>query len=81
MMADLWLTGGVLVLEVAPDSAAAESGILGGYVITRLGKSAIQDASDLAEAIDRLSPGQSVAVRLIRQGAPFFLAIRVPEVE
>jgi len=81
MMADLGLTGGVLVLEVAPDSAAAESGIVGGDVITRLGKSAIQDASDLAEAIDRLSPGQSVAVRLIRQGAPFFLAIRVPEVE
>jgi len=81
MMADLGLTGGVLVLEVALDSAAAESGIVGGDVITRLGKSAIQDASDLAEAIDRLSPGQSVAVRLIRQGAPFFLAIRVPEVE
>jgi len=28
-----------------------------------------------------LQPGQSVAIRLIRQGAPLFLAIRVPQAE
>lgn len=79
MMAALGLAGGVVVLEVVPDSPAAEAGIVGGDVITRLGKSAIQNSRDMRDAIDRLQPGQSVAVRLIRRGAPLFLAIRVPE--
>jgi serine protease Do len=79
MMAELGLSGGVVVLEVVPGSPAADAGIMGGDLITRLGKSAIRNGRDMREAIDRLQPGQSVAVRLIRRGAPLFLAIRVPE--
>lgn len=78
MMDQLGLSGGVMVLEVQPGSAAAEAGIVGGDVITRLGKSAIQRLDDMEVALSRLQPGQSVAVRLIRRGAPLFLAIRVP---
>lgn len=81
MMAELGLTGGVLVLEVGPDSPAATGGIMGGDVITRLGSSAIQSLQDFEQAAGRLQPGQSVAVRLIRRGAPLFLAIRVPQAE
>ena len=79
MMADLGLSGGVVVLEVMPDSAADEAGILAGDIITRLGKSAVRNTDDLQATINRLQAGQSVAVRLIRRGAPFFLAVRVPE--
>lgn len=78
MMDQLGLSGGVMVLEVQPGSAAAEAGIVGGDVITRLGKSAVQRLEDMEDALARLQPGQSVAVRLIRRGAPLFLAIRVP---
>lgn len=70
-----------MVLEVLPDSPAGESGIMGGDVITRLGSSAIQSMEDFESAVDTLLPGQSVAVRLIRRGAPMFLAIRVPQPE
>ena len=81
MMSELGLSGGVMVLEVLPDSPAGESGIMGGDVITRLGSSAIQSMEDFESAVDKLLPGQSVAVRLIRRGAPMFLAIRVPQSE
>ena len=81
MMEQLGLSGGVVVLEVVPNSAAADAGIMGGDVITRLGTSAIQNLGDADEAFDRLQPGQSVAIRMIRRGSPLFLAIRVPEGE
>ena len=81
MMAELGLSGGVLVLEVAPDSPAAAAGIVGGDVVTRLGSSAVQSMEDFTGAVARLQPGQSVAIRLIRRGAPLFLAIRVPQAE
>ncbi|WP_435219815.1 Do family serine endopeptidase [Luminiphilus sp. nBUS_07] len=81
MMAELGLSGGVLVLEVAPDSPAAAAGIVGGDVVTRLGSSAVQSLEDFTGAVARLQPGQSVAIRLIRRGAPLFLAIRVPQAE
>ena len=81
MMAELGLSGGVLVLEVAPESPAAMAGIVGGDVVTRLGSSAVQSSNDFEAAVARLRPGQSVAIRLIRRGAPLFLAIRVPQAE
>ena len=81
MMSELGLSGGVMVLEVRPDSPAGESGIMGGDVITRLGSTAIQSMEDFESAVAKLLPGQSVAVRLIRRGAPMFLAIRVPQPE
>ncbi len=81
MMAELGLSGGVLVLEVAPDSPAAAAGIVGGDVVTRLGSRAVQSMEDFTGAVARLQPGQSVAIRLIRRGAPLFLAIRVPQAE
>ncbi len=81
MMSQMGLTGGVLVLEVVADSAASQAGIQGGDVITRLGSTAVQSMADFEQAAERLQPGQSVAVRLVRGGAPLFLAIRVPQPE
>jgi serine protease Do len=81
MMTQMGLSGGVLVLEVVADSAASQAGIQGGDVITRLGSTAVQSMADFERAAERLQPGQSVAVRLVRGGAPLFLAIRVPQPE
>ena len=81
MMSQMGLSGGVLVLEVVADSAASQAGIQGGDVITRLGSTAVQSMADFEQAAERLQPGQSVAVRLVRGGASLFLAIRVPQPE
>lgn len=81
MMSEYGLSGGVVVLEVEPASPAAEAGIVGGDLITRLGSTPVQGLSDVDQAMQRLQPGQSVAVRVIRRGSPLFLAIRMPEAE
>jgi serine protease Do len=73
------LRGGVVVMDVDRDSAAYEAGVRGGDVITRFGKRAISRISDMEAALENVESGDSVSVRLIRQGAPLFIGIKVPE--
>lgn len=73
------LRGGVVVMDVDRDSAAYEAGVRGGDVITRFGKRAISRISDMEAALEKVESGDSVSVRLIRQGAPLFIGIKVPE--
>jgi serine protease Do len=80
-MAELGLTGGVVVTRVKPDSPSAEAGVAAGDIMTRLGSVAIGDLSDLKAAIESLVPGKSVPARLIRRGSPLFIGIRVPPAE
>ena len=77
-MAELGLSGGVMVTRVAPESPAAEAGVARGDVITRLGSHAINSIDDFSDAISQLEPGSSVPARLIRRGSPLFIGIRVP---
>ncbi len=80
-MAELGLNGGILVTRVAPDSPAAEAGIISGDIITRLGSIALANLADLRGAMNTLTPGKSISARLIRRGSPLFIGIRVPAEE
>jgi len=71
--------GGVVVSSVEPDSPAFEGGVRAGDILTRFGRAAISRLSDMAAAAEGVEPGDSVSVRLIRQGAPQFIGIKVPE--
>ncbi len=71
--------GGVVVSSVEPGSPAFKGGVRAGDILTRFGRSAISRLSDISSAADGLEPGKSVSVRLIRQGAPQFIGIKVPE--
>ena len=73
------LRGGVVVMEVAINSAAYEAGVREGDVITRFGRKAISRLADMEVALDGIESGDSVSLRLIRQGAPLFIGIKVPE--
>lgn len=73
------LRGGVLVTKVDDESAAAESGVRAGDILTRFGRTPISRLADMESAIERIKPGDSVSLRLIRQGSPQFIGIKVPE--
>jgi serine protease Do len=66
-------------MEVAINSAAYEAGVREGDVITRFGRKAISRLADMEVALDGVEAGDSVSLRLIRQGAPLFIGIKVPE--
>ena len=73
------LRGGVLVTKVDNESAADESGVRAGDILTRFGRTPISRLADMESAIERIKPGDSVSLRLIRQGSPLFIGIKVPE--
>ena len=78
-LADLGLSGGVVIEAVEPDSPAAEAGIRDGDILTRLGSRPISRVSDVTAAADDLVPGGSVPARLIRGRSPLFIGIRIPD--
>ncbi len=75
------LRGGVLVTKVEDESAADESGVRAGDILTRFGRTPISRLADMELAIEQIKPGDSVSLRLIRQGSPQFIGIKVPENE
>ena len=59
---------GVLVAEVADDSAADEAGLEPGDVIVRIEKQAVNSAQDFHNAQGRLAIGESLRVEYLRKG-------------
>jgi S1-C subfamily serine protease len=60
--------GGVLVLEVEPDSPAARASLRGQDVIVSLGGRQVADAAQITEALAAIRPGQTVEVTFLREG-------------
>ena len=71
------INGGVLVREVAPDSVAAEAGVLPGDVITLIGSTPIKSVASYADVEAGLPAGGSVPLRLIRRGSPLFIGLKL----
>ena len=59
---------GAVVDNVAQGSPAAQAGLKVGDLIVKIGDQPIQSSADLAAQVRRLSPGQSAAVHVIRDG-------------
>ena len=78
-LADLGLSGGILIESVESVSPADEAGVRAGDILTRLGGRPISGVSDVTAAADDLTPGSSVPARLIRGRSPLFIGIRVPD--
>ena len=70
---------GVLVTSVNEDSAAAETGLKAGDVITALDGSSIESVSDLRRRLARLDAGDEFTIDIVRDKKPMSLKGKIEE--
>ncbi|MEP4146336.1 MAG: Do family serine endopeptidase [Halioglobus sp.] len=73
------LAGGVLVREVVPGSVAAQAGVMHGDIITLIGSTPVKSVAAFSNAVDGLTSGSSVPMRLMRRGSPLFIGLRLTD--
>lgn len=62
------LTAGVLVAEIIPDTAAAESDLQTGDIITAVDGTAVTTPTELVAIFDAMQPGDSIDLTIQRDG-------------
>ncbi|MBF0610422.1 MAG: DegQ family serine endoprotease [Magnetococcales bacterium] len=70
---------GVVITEVEPGSPAAESGIRPGDLVVEIKGKSIQKVEDFHEAFAQVKGGQTVLLRLMRNGEPSFIPMKIPK--
>ena len=70
---------GAAILKVIDDSPAAKAGFKIGDVIVKFGKKEIYRSSDLPLAVGTTEVGKRVKVKIIREGKPRTLTVKVEE--
>jgi len=70
---------GVLVADVMKGGPGEAAGLRPGDVIVDLGGTKIREVPDLQRRVANVAPGQTVAVGVVRDGAPQRLNVRVGE--
>ncbi len=71
--------GGALVVRVENGAPAGAAGIQPGDVITEFNGKPIKDSGDLVALVSGTPPGTSAPVRLVRDGKPMTLTVKVEE--
>ena len=70
---------GALVGDVTPDGPAAKAGLESGDVLTALNGKEVQDSRHLKLAVAKVHPGESVSVKLLRDGKVKTIKVKVGE--
>jgi serine protease Do len=70
---------GAIVSQVTPDSPASRAGLKSGDVLRELNGSKIVNGSALQVAVSQISPGNSIALGILRDGKPQTINVRVGE--
>jgi serine protease Do len=73
---ELEIGHGLLVRSVG-EGAAGRAGVRPGDILMELGGMKLESLNDLTQAVKKLKPGQPVALRLIRDKSPLFIALKV----
>src|SRR3569623_3611498 len=69
--------GGALVAQVLPDSPAQKAGIKVGDVVLEFNGVTITDSASLPPMVGRTHIGDEVQVKLIRNGKPLTVKVRI----
>lgn len=73
------ISGGLLVKDVMPGSAAQSAGIRRGDVIVASGKTSVTNAEELGAAVNEAEGSTGVALlRIFRGGQYYFIAVTLP---
>ncbi|UTA46287.1 DegQ family serine endoprotease [Simiduia sp. 21SJ11W-1] len=75
----LRINGGVMVVQVAPDSPAAKAGLRPGDVIAQLGFNEVKDPGHYQALQKALPEGKLLPIRFYRDGRPTFRSIIIEE--
>ncbi|MFM8551058.1 MAG: PDZ domain-containing protein, partial [Nitrospiraceae bacterium] len=70
-------TQGVLVVEVEPDSQAAQAGIAQGDVIREINRQPIKSVQEFEKIASGLKKDQHVLLLINRHGAALFISVKV----
>jgi Do/DeqQ family serine protease len=70
---------GVLVADVMPGGPAAAAGVRSGDIIVEFGGVPIKETPDLQRRVAAVPPGQQEAMKVLREGKPVTLTVRVGE--
>ncbi len=73
----LGIEGGVRILEVAPDGAAAAAGLRPGDVLVSIDHRTVAGPDELVALVRELPTDRAVPVRLYRDGRSLFVALRL----
>ena len=73
----LRLRGGIMLAEVAADSAAVRAGLRTGDIIVQLGYSRIDDLDEYRQVVKELPENTPIAIRFYRGGQAIFRTIQI----
>ncbi len=72
-------TVGVLVSKVQRGGLAHSEGIQEGDFITEVNRQAIRSVAKFSEVLDKVNPGQTVLLRIIRKARAFFIVLKTQQ--
>ena len=70
---------GARIAQLTSDGPAADAGLQAGDVVTSLGGKPVEDASTLTSLVDEHKPGDSVEVKVKRDGGEKTLTVKLGE--
>ena len=70
---------GADIVSALPGGPADTAGIRGDDVVLAIGGSAIESPADLGEAVQRVTPGDTIVFDIMRDGAPISIPVTVAE--
>ncbi len=72
-------TEGVLVSKVERGGLAHSEGIQEGDFITEVNRQATRNVAQFSEAVEKVKPGQTVLLRIIRKARAFFIVLKTQQ--
>ncbi|WP_158773080.1 DegQ family serine endoprotease [Cobetia sp. L2A1] len=77
VLKELNIDNGVRVMEVDPQGVAAEAGIAAGDVLVELNQAPLTSVKALRDIVATLPTDRPVSLRLVRNGRPLYVALRM----